>query len=65
MLAGTDPATFLEVGSGNSTKFARRAIEDHGLRTRIVSIDPEPWAEIDGLCDEVLRAPAEEVDLAF
>jgi hypothetical protein len=62
-LARTDPALYLEVGSGNSTKFARRAIEDHGLRTRLVSIDPQPRAEIDALCDEVVRSPAEEVDL--
>ena len=48
-LARTDPALYLEVGSGNSTKFARRAITDHGLRTRLVSIDPQPRAEIDAL----------------
>jgi len=64
-LAHGDPATYLEVGSGNSTRWARRAIGDHGLRTRIVSIDPSPRAEIDSICDEVLRAPAEDVDPAF
>jgi len=63
-LAAGDPCTYLEVGSGNSTKFARRAVEDHGLRTRIVSIDPFPRAEVDALCDEVIREPAETVDLA-
>ncbi|MBM3673543.1 MAG: class I SAM-dependent methyltransferase [Actinobacteria bacterium] len=63
MLATTDPATYLEVGSGNSTSFARRAIRDHDLRTRIVSIDPEPRAAIDALCDEVVRERAETVDL--
>jgi Methyltransferase domain len=62
-LARTDPEVYLEVGSGNSTKFVRRAIEDHGLRTRLVSIDPQPRAEIDALCDEVIRSPAEEVDV--
>ena len=39
----------------------RRAIEDGGLSTRIVSIDPSPRVEIDPLCDEVIRAPLEEV----
>jgi hypothetical protein len=63
-LTRTDPALYLEVGSGNSTKFARRAIKDQGLRTRLVSIDPEPRAEVDALCDEVVRAPAEDVDLS-
>jgi hypothetical protein len=55
------PRTYLEVGSGNSTKFVRRAISDHGLRTRIVSIDPHPRAEVDTLCDEVVREPFEGV----
>ena len=63
-LAAGNPATYLEVGSGNSTRFARRAITDHGLRTRIVSIDPEPRAVVDELCDEVVRERAETVDLA-
>jgi hypothetical protein len=63
-LVRLNPRLLIEVGSGNSTKFARRAITDHGLRTKIVSIDPEPRAEVDALCDEVIRAPAETVDQA-
>lgn len=65
LLAELKPATYLEVGSGFSTKYARRAIEDHGLNTVIVSIDPHPRAEIDDLCDEVIRKPYEEVEPAF
>jgi predicted O-methyltransferase YrrM len=57
------PKRFFEVGSGNSTKFAFRAVKDHGLETRIVSIDPQPRAEIDELCEKIIRAPVEEVDL--
>ena len=64
MVATTDPALYLEVGSGISTKFVRRAIEDHGLRTRIVSIDPHPRAEVDALCDEVIRGRLETVGVA-
>lgn len=63
-VAEQNPATYLEVGSGNSTRFVRRAIRDHGLRTRIVSIDPYPRAEIDAICDEVLRHPLEDCDVA-
>ena len=63
-VADLAPALYLEVGSGNSTKFAARAIRDHALPTRVVSIDPFPRAEIDALCDEVIRQPAEDVDLA-
>ena len=63
MVAQHQPATYLEIGSGQSTKFARRACLDHGLRTHIVSIDPAPHAEIDDLCDEVLRVRLEETNL--
>jgi Methyltransferase domain len=65
LLKTVNPRLMIEVGSGNSTKFARRAVRDHDLRTRIVSIDPEPRAEVDALCDEVIRAPAETIDPAM
>lgn len=58
------PAAYFEVGSGMSTMWARRAIADAGAGTRITSIDPAPRAEVDALCDRVLRRPLEEVDLA-
>jgi hypothetical protein len=64
IVADQRPTTYLEVGSGHSTKFARRACSDHDLATRIVSIDPAPHTEIDDLCDEVIRAGLEDVDLA-
>jgi hypothetical protein len=57
------PKLFLEVGSGNSTKFAKRAIKDHRLTTKIVSIDPRPRVEIDSLCDQVVREPVENCKL--
>jgi hypothetical protein len=60
-----NPKTYLEIGSGNSTKFARRAIKDNDLRTKIISIDPEPRREINNLCDEVLRYGLEEVNLSI
>ena len=65
MIADRRPRQFLEIGSGFSTKFARRAIRDHGLSTRIVSIDPEPRAEVDQICDEVLRVPLEDAPLTI
>jgi hypothetical protein len=55
------PRVYLEVGSGNSTKFVRRAIQDGGLSTKIISIDPHPREEIDLLCDEIMRVPFEDV----
>ena len=59
MLRAHDPVRMIEVGSGVSTKFARRAIELYGLRTKLASIDPEPRNQIDGLCDRVIRRPLE------
>jgi len=54
----------MEIGSGNSTKFVARAKRDGALSARIVSIDPQPRAEVDRLCDEVIRAPLETVVIA-
>jgi hypothetical protein len=58
------PRRYLEIGSGNSTLFAARARRDGGLATTFVSIDPHPRAEVDELCDTVVRAPLEAADLA-
>lgn len=65
LLAESAPRRYIEVGSGMSTRFARRAIQDRGLRTRVVSIDPHPRSEIDALCDEVVRVKMEEVSRSF
>lgn len=55
---------YVEIGSGNSTKFVRRSIKDNRLSTRITSIDPHPRAEIDAICDEVLRCGLEDANLS-
>jgi hypothetical protein len=62
-LATVKPKVYLEIGSGNSTKFARKSIRDHSLITKIISIDPHPRAEIDALSDEIIRQPLEEASL--
>jgi len=62
-IALNNPRHYFEIGSGNSTKFARKAINDHKLRTKITSIDPNPRAEIDDICDQVIRKQVEDVDL--
>ena len=59
MLREHNPARFVEIGSGVSTKFARRAVDLYGLRTKLISIDPQPRNEIDAMCDQVLRKPLE------
>lgn len=63
LLASRNPRDYLEVGSGNSTAFARQAVRDHGLATKITSIDPSPRADIDGMCDEVRRETLEAAPL--
>jgi hypothetical protein len=60
-LVTNKPKYYLEIGSGNSTKFARKAISDHNLDTKLISIDPHPRAEIDNICDEMIRKPVESV----
>jgi len=57
------PKIYMEVGSGNSTKFARKAIVDHNLDTKIVSIDPCPRVEVNEICDESIRKPVEEINI--
>lgn len=60
MLAEFKPAKYVEIGSGNSTKVAAKAIRELGLQTEITSIDPMPRAEIDHLAHQVIRKPFEE-----
>ena len=63
LVAQQRPHTYVEIGSGISTAFVARAIADHHLDTRIISIDPQPRSEIDALCDEVRRNPLEQCNL--
>jgi hypothetical protein len=55
------PRNYIEVGSGNSTKVARKAIIENKLTTQIISIDPFPRANIDHLADQVIRMPFENL----
>jgi hypothetical protein len=57
--------TFMEVGSGNSTLFAKAALEHFKSSVKIISIDPQPRVGIDRFCDEVIRRPLEDVDLSL
>lgn len=62
-LARYNPKRYVEIGSGESTRFARWIINRLNLRTRIISIDPNPRREIDSLCDRMIRDRVENVDL--
>jgi len=65
ILRRENPARFIEIGSGISTKFAKRAVEKYGLRTHMTSIDPQPRNQIDEMCDLVIRSPLEDCDLTI
>jgi hypothetical protein len=65
LLSEFRPARYVEIGSGNSTKVAFKAKKEGGLNTEIVSIDPQPRAEIDELADKVIREPFEDIDFSF
>lgn len=62
LMATIRPQKYIEVGSGNSTKVAAKVIKNHGLKTEIITIDPEPRVEIDHLADKIIRKPFEVID---
>lgn len=61
MLSHFKPQRYIEIGSGNSTKVAFKAKKEQSLSTHILSIDPQPRAEIDQLADEIIRQPFENI----
>jgi len=63
LISELKPNKYFEIGSGNSTKVAFKAIKENNLETKIISIDPMPRAEIDNLADKVIREPFENIDL--
>lgn len=62
-VAERNPRSYVEIGSGESTKFVRRSIADAKLRTQMISVDPQPRREIDQICDIVIRRPLEDCPL--
>lgn len=57
------PKRYFEIGSGMTTFFARQAIIDKNLKTKIVCIDPEPRADVSSICDRILKNPLETIDV--
>lgn len=55
VVAARRPRQVIEIGSGNSTRFFRRAIDSCSPATRLVSIDPQPRADIQGIATEIIR----------
>jgi len=65
VVASRNAKLHIEIGSGYSTRLVRHVIKQHHLRTELVSIDPMPRADIDKLCDKVVRTRLEDCDLAI
>lgn len=61
IIAKYKPNKYIEIGSGNSTKVSRKAIQENNLNTEIISIDPFPRANIDHLANRVIREPFENI----
>lgn len=64
MVRQLKPARIIEVGSGHSTRFYRRAVRDGGLETDITAIDPAPRADLSALPDiALIRKTVQETEL--
>ena len=61
----TKPRRIVEVGSGHSTRFLARAVADGELATEIMSIDPAPRANIEGLALKRVRVPVQSAGLSL
>jgi len=59
------PATYLEIGSGITTCVANLARQQGDLSTKIISIDPYPRTEIDGICDRIIREGLETCEISI
>ncbi|MGA0608307.1 class I SAM-dependent methyltransferase [Phenylobacterium sp. VNQ135] len=61
MLTVFKPSRYLEVGSGNSTKFARWSINTLNLRTKITSVEPYPRDDMHLLAHHVIKERLEDI----
>lgn len=60
-----NPAAYVEIGSGISTRFVRQAIQDRKLNTKITSIDPSPRRQVASIADSIIPAPLENLSPSF
>jgi predicted O-methyltransferase YrrM len=63
MLRRLRPRRVIEIGSGNSTRVMRMAINDGGFQSELISIDPAPRLEIERVADQILRQPVETISV--
>lgn len=65
MIGSLKPQRYIEIGSGISTRFARRAIQQFGLTTRVTCIDPAPRKPIDRIADEIISVGLLDADVSI
>ena len=65
MCAKYQPKRYFEIGSGMTTFFAKQAITDKSLNTKIICIDPEPRADVSCICDKIYKDPLETIDVKY
>lgn len=65
LVAELKPAKYVEIGSGNSTKVAAKAIRESGSATQITSIDPFPRVDMDQLAQHIIRKTIDKADMSI
>jgi hypothetical protein len=57
------PGMIVEIGSGNSTRFFRKAITTFETGSRLISIDPFPRSTVHGIADQVIQKSLLDIEL--
>jgi predicted O-methyltransferase YrrM len=65
LISQLKPKRLIEVGSGNSTQLFRAAIDDGGLNTQLVSIDPMPRKSIETVAHRFINCRVERVTRSY
>lgn len=60
MVADHRPRRIIEIGGGFSTAIARRTIDDTGIDSELVVIDPEPRTDVAGIADRTILRRVED-----
>ena len=63
LLNYSKPARYIEIGSGTTTKVAKKAKTENDLRFTITCIDPNPRQEIRNIADHWYNTPVQNVSL--
>lgn len=59
------PKKYIEIGSGITTCWTKLAASKNDTPTEIMSIDPQPRAAVNNICDKVVRDGLETVDISL